>query len=57
MIEPHSVIGGFFIRQADGSLDPRRYAGFYELAENEEPSVVHWRNLEPDEEIGASEGE
>ncbi len=58
VIEPHSVTGGFFIRQADGSLDPRRYSGFYELAENEAPSVVHWRNLELDEEEArVSEGE
>jgi len=57
VIEPHSVIGGFFIRQADGWLDPRRYAGFYELSESEAPSVVHWRNLELEAEAQVSEGE
>ena len=31
VIEPHSATGGFFIRQPDGSLDPRQYFGFYEL--------------------------
>jgi len=57
VIEPHSVTGGFFVRKADGSLDPRRYAGFYELIEDDAQSVVHWRNLEPDPAVEGSEGE
>jgi proteasome lid subunit RPN8/RPN11 len=48
VIEPYSAVGGFFIRQAgDGSLDPRRYYGFYELHNRKRRSVVHWRNLSP----------
>jgi proteasome lid subunit RPN8/RPN11 len=50
VIEPHSATGGFFIRQKDGWLDPRRYFGFYELTNNQKRSVVHWRNMLPDAE-------
>ena len=45
VIEPFSASGGFFIRQPDGALDPRRYYGFYELCSPGRRSVVHWRNL------------
>jgi proteasome lid subunit RPN8/RPN11 len=45
VIEPHSGVGGFFVRQNDGELDPRQYYGFYELVENIEQSVVDWHNL------------
>lgn len=45
VIEPHSASGGFFIRQPDGALDPRRYFGFYELSPAGRRSIVHWRNL------------
>lgn len=45
VIEPHSETGGFFIRGSGGELDPRRYAGFYELTAGVEQSVVDWRNL------------
>jgi proteasome lid subunit RPN8/RPN11 len=48
VIEPYSNRGGFFIRQADGSLDPRAYFGFYELISKKKRSVVHWRNLNED---------
>jgi proteasome lid subunit RPN8/RPN11 len=47
VVEPHSSTGGFFIRQMDGSLDPRRYYGFYELRNRKKSSVVHWRNVYP----------
>ena len=40
--------GGFFIRQADGVLDPGRYFGFYELDGNSGQSIVHWNNLQPE---------
>jgi proteasome lid subunit RPN8/RPN11 len=46
VIEPHTEVGGFFVRQADGVLDPGRYFGFYELDENTRPSIVHWNNLQ-----------
>lgn len=46
VVEPHSSTGGFFIVQEDGTLDPQRYFGFYELLDPEKRgSVVHWSNL------------
>ena len=45
VIEPFSATGGFFLRQPDGSLDPRHYYGFYELYYRNRRSVVHWQNL------------
>jgi proteasome lid subunit RPN8/RPN11 len=45
VIEPFSRCGGFFIRQVDGVLDPRRYYGFHELSMDGKRSVVHWQNL------------
>lgn len=50
VIEPHSATGGFFIRQADGALDPGRYFGFYELDGNSGQSIVHWNNLQQESE-------
>jgi len=47
VIEPHQSIGGFFIRQPDGTLDQRNYFGFYELTNKAQRSVVFWRNLQP----------
>ena len=47
VIEPHRSIGGFFMRQEDGSLDQRAYFGFYELTNRSKRSVVFWRNLQP----------
>ena len=57
VIEPYSLQGGFFIRQADGELDPRRFFGFYEPHNRTHRSVVHWRNLYPACELGFNEGE
>jgi proteasome lid subunit RPN8/RPN11 len=51
VIEPHAAIGGFFVRQPDGELDPRRYYGFYELYYRKRRSVVHWRNIFPEAEV------
>jgi len=45
VIEPHSSAGGFFIRQADGVLDPDRYFGFYEMDGGSGKSLVNWNNL------------
>jgi proteasome lid subunit RPN8/RPN11 len=45
VIDPHSATGGFFIRQADGALDPGRCYGFYEL-DGPGQSNVHWNNLQ-----------
>jgi len=53
VIEPHSDIGGFFIRQEDGELDPGRYFGFYEMDGDAAGSVVHWQNMQ--DEVGAGE--
>jgi len=47
VIEPHQSIGGFFIRQEDGSLDQQTYFGFYELTNRTQRSVVFWKNLRP----------
>jgi len=47
VIEPHQSIGGFFIKQPDGSLDQRQYYGFYELTNKRHRSVVFWQNLQP----------
>jgi proteasome lid subunit RPN8/RPN11 len=49
VIEPHRSIGGFFIRQPDGSLDQRQYYGFFELTNKRHRSVVFWRNMQPAE--------
>jgi proteasome lid subunit RPN8/RPN11 len=51
VIEPHSTAGGFFIRQADGALDPGRYFGFYELDGDSGQSIVHWNNLQQESEV------
>lgn len=45
VIEPHKKLGGLFIRQTDGELDPTRYFGFYELEDDPKWSIVHWTNL------------
>ena len=55
VVEPHSVTGGFFIRQADGWLDPRSYYGFYELINRRKRSVVHWRNVFTEEDVTPGE--
>ncbi len=46
VIDPLSSTGGFFVRQADGVLDPSRYFGFHELDGNSRGSYVHWSNLQ-----------
>ena len=50
VVEPHSSVGGFFIRQPSGGLNPTRYFGFYELNGNFGKSAVRWHNLRSDEE-------
>lgn len=57
VIEPHSITGGFFIRQKDGALDQKRYFGFYELTNRQKRSIVHWRNVSTDNESIPSQGE
>ena len=47
VIEPHQSIGGFFIRQLDGTIDQKNYFGFYELTNKAKRSVVFWKNLQP----------
>jgi proteasome lid subunit RPN8/RPN11 len=46
VIEPHTGTGGFFVREADGVLDPSRYFGFYELEDDSGQNIVHWNNLQ-----------
>ncbi len=48
VVEPHASHGGFFVRQADGRPDPRRYTGFGELIHPAHGSVMRWGNLRPD---------
>ncbi len=45
VVEPVSAIGGFFVRQRGGILDPTRYFGFYELDGNYGRNMVYWKNL------------
>ena len=46
VVEPFSSVAGFFIRQADGILDPSRYFGFYEMDGASGHSIVRWQNLQ-----------
>lgn len=46
VIEPHSAVGGFFIRDRDHLMNARHHYGFYEIHNGLERSVVHWRNLQ-----------
>lgn len=46
VIEPHTEVGGFFVRQADGVLDPSHYFGFFEMDDDTGQSIVHWNNLQ-----------
>jgi proteasome lid subunit RPN8/RPN11 len=55
VIDPNSATGGFFIRQADGALDPGRCYGFYELVGTEQ-SVVRWNNLQQESEVFDNKG-
>jgi len=45
VVEPVTAMGGFFIRQPQGLLDPTRYFGFYELDGASATSMVYWNNL------------
>ena len=56
VIDPYSSTGGFFIRQADGALDPACYFGFYELDGNSGQSLVRWSNLHRESEEIYHEG-
>jgi proteasome lid subunit RPN8/RPN11 len=57
VIEPQSDIGGFFVRQEDGELDPGRYFGFYEIDGDAVGSVVHWQNMQDEVNTGELKGE
>jgi proteasome lid subunit RPN8/RPN11 len=57
VIEPHSTMGGFFIRQKHGFLDPMRYFGFHEILTQEGASVAAWSNMHPGDEIPDGNGE
>jgi len=46
VMEPHTEVGGFFVRQGDGVLDPSRYYGFYELEDDAGETILHWKNLQ-----------
>jgi len=57
VVEPHSANGGIFIRQRDGSFDPSRYFGFYELDGNYGRTMVYWTNLYLYKEEGVNSNE
>ncbi|MEE9599418.1 MAG: Mov34/MPN/PAD-1 family protein [Anaerolineales bacterium] len=46
VIEPHTNLAGFFIRDRDGNLEARHYFGFYELTGGGKRSLVRWANME-----------
>jgi proteasome lid subunit RPN8/RPN11 len=46
VVEPFAPTGGFFIRQSDGTFDPTRYFGFYEMDGANGRSIVRWQNLQ-----------
>lgn len=56
VIDPNSSAGGLFIRQADGTLDPGRYSGFYELDDNSGKSFVQWNNLQQEPGVTDNKG-
>jgi len=59
VIEPHTNVAGFFVRDGDGNLDGRHYFGFHELANEQKRSVVHWINMKEEftELLGMKENE
>jgi proteasome lid subunit RPN8/RPN11 len=57
VVEPHIAIGGFFVRQKEGDLDPKRYFGFHEILTEDGNSVVDWHNMLEESEIAAEEGD
>ncbi|MFN2145117.1 MAG: Mov34/MPN/PAD-1 family protein [Anaerolineales bacterium] len=58
VVEPHTNVGGFFIRDQKGEMDARHHFGFYEIITGRSRSVVHWANLEPaQEDLPVEEGE
>jgi proteasome lid subunit RPN8/RPN11 len=52
VIEPHTQMGGFFIRGETGEIPSREYAGFFEVLEADQPSSARWTNLEREPEAG-----
>jgi len=56
VIEPHSGTCGFFIRTAEGTLDPQHYFGFREILGRGGQSEVQWRNLTASAPVEASDG-
>lgn len=57
VIEPHSEIGGFFIRQKEGNIDAQRYFGFFEILTEDGMSVVAWSNMHPEGEASSEIGD
>jgi proteasome lid subunit RPN8/RPN11 len=45
VIEPASRAAGFFVRRGNRRLDPRSYAGFFELLRDGRGSLMVWTNL------------
>lgn len=45
VIEPHTNVAGFFIRDREGDLDGAHYFGFHELTGGRKTTVVRWENM------------
>ena len=45
VIEPHTAVGGFFVRLQGGHLDPKHYFGFNEILPEVGASVMDWSNM------------
>jgi proteasome lid subunit RPN8/RPN11 len=46
VMEPHSRMAGFFLRDAGGEMPSREYVGFFEIAEAGSTASADWSNLE-----------
>lgn len=51
VIEPHTCVGGFFIRDQESNLDPHRYYGFYELLRQGKEPINRWQNYVKEENL------
>jgi proteasome lid subunit RPN8/RPN11 len=56
VLEPHSCVGGFFIRDQFQKLDSQRYYGFYEILQEGAEPLSHWQNFVKEEALVTEEG-
>jgi len=55
VIEPHTQMGGFFVRDTSGEIPSREYVGFSEASGAGSPSSVQWINLEQEQRSGEAQ--